>query len=320
MSTHSTSTNPFVAGTGDESPNAANPGGRLRLDMFSSESPQSGGPEGPDPDWKKIALTASGAVFLVALLFSAVLQGGGLAFLLHFVPPAPRSDDSNRLAERYVTFRQQEEVIPEPVEELADEQIIDESKSAPPEPEPEPEPEEQIIDEEPEEIVELPPEEPPSEQPAETGFAVETYGAEGGGGPAIRTGNARPGDEVAETQPETRQERREERREERQQEERRGPVRMEDTSVPPRPVSTSPSLGYPSALRERGIEGRVVLQCIITETGRVVSCRQRSGPDELGRYAISIVRQWRFSPGKDHADRAVPVVYTFQLPFRLRTD
>lgn len=100
--------------------------------------------------------------------------------------------------------------------------------------------------------------------------------------------------------------------------ERGGAVRLEDTSVPPKPLVQEPALGYPREFREAGIEGRVVVQCIITERGDVRACRHRSGPEELGRYAISIVRNWKFEPGQDHRGRKVPVAYTFRFPFRLR--
>jgi protein TonB len=281
-----------------------------------------GGPDDPDPDDDRqlkigvIALTASGVVFLLALLFSAILQGGGLAYLLHFVPPPARTDDSAQLAQRFVRFQQMEEVEPEP-EQPEPEDKIEEEEEAPPEPPPEPEEEEEVIQEEPEEIEEPPPE-PQQEQPQETGFAVETYGGEGSSGPSIRTGGAMPGEEIAD-EPTTRRERRQERQAEREAEERRGPVRMEDTSTPPQPVQTG-GLGYPQRFKDAGIEGRVIVQCIITEQGRPVACRHRSGPEELGQYVISVVRNWRFTPGKDHNQQPVPVVYTFQIPFRLRAD
>lgn len=100
--------------------------------------------------------------------------------------------------------------------------------------------------------------------------------------------------------------------------ERPAAIQLEDTSVAPVAIAQVPPLGYPKEFRDKGIEGRVVVQCIITERGQVRACRHKSGPEELGEYAISIVRSWQFEPGKDHAGRSVPVAYTFRFPFRLR--
>ena len=78
-----------------------------------------------------------------------------------------------------------------------------------------------------------------------------------------------------------------------------------------------PQLGYPREFREAGITGTVVLECIITDAGRVRACRRRSGPEELAEYATEIVQQWRFRPAMDHDGNPVVSTYRFNLPFRL---
>jgi TonB family protein len=93
---------------------------------------------------------------------------------------------------------------------------------------------------------------------------------------------------------------------------------LEDTTTPPRAISQDPPLGYPREFRDEAISGLVVVQCIITDTGRVRACRHRSGPDGLGEYVMSIVRQWRFEPARDHDGEPVVTAYTFRIPFRLR--
>jgi TonB family protein len=198
------------------------------------------------------------------------------------------------------------------------------------EPEPEPEPEEDEL--------EAPEEEPPpedlepevasleeAEPPPPEALAVEGIGSSEGG-VALPSGG-RSLEEAADAQRRSGRRRSQASEETAQNEEpeaerperRRpqGPVRLEDAGTPPALRLADPELGYPREFRERALAGRVVVQCVITERGRVRACRARSGPDELADYVISVVHSWDYEPARDHEGQAIAVFYTFRVPFRL---
>ena len=98
---------------------------------------------------------------------------------------------------------------------------------------------------------------------------------------------------------------------------RRGPVRLDQAGTPPKAIKQEPKMGYPRAFREKAISGLVVVQCIITEKGKVRACRAKDGPPELAEYAISIIRDWEYEPAKDHGGKPIAVAFTWRFPFRL---
>jgi len=66
------------------------------------------------------------------------------------------------------------------------------------------------------------------------------------------------------------------------------------------------------------IEGRVVLQAVINERGRVTDVRVLRGlPMGLDQAAVEAVRDWTFEPAKLQG-RAVKVYYTLTVDFRLK--
>jgi protein TonB len=86
------------------------------------------------------------------------------------------------------------------------------------------------------------------------------------------------------------------------------------------PVPTSRVLPiYPGDARAQGVEGEVVLRAIVDRSGTVERdiVVVESVP-VLDRAAIEALRQWRFQPGRDAGNRAVPVVIEVPLRFRLR--
>lgn len=175
------------------------------------------------------------------------------------------------------------------------------------EPEPEPPPPEPVAAK----AAEPEPEpEPAAEPPADTG--PDLGAVEGGNGPAMASGNGRgdappppPPPKVASTAPKA------------PTKARRGPVRLDQAGTPPKAIKQEPKMGYPRAFREKAISGLVVVQCIITEKGKVRACRAKDGPPELAEYAISIIRDWEYEPAKDHDGKPIAVAFTWRFPFRL---
>jgi periplasmic protein TonB len=87
---------------------------------------------------------------------------------------------------------------------------------------------------------------------------------------------------------------------------------------PPIPISRVLPV-YPSAARAQGVEGEVVLRAIVDQRGAVERdiVVVESVP-VLDRAAVEALRQWRFEPGRDAGNRAVPAVIEVPLRFRLR--
>jgi TonB family protein len=76
-------------------------------------------------------------------------------------------------------------------------------------------------------------------------------------------------------------------------------------SVPPK---------YPLAAREKHIEGPVVLEVRIDDTGHVIDARVLTGPDELRSAALEAVLQWHYSPKAMTLPTTTQVTMDFKLP------
>lgn len=86
------------------------------------------------------------------------------------------------------------------------------------------------------------------------------------------------------------------------------------------PVVVSRALPeYPAQAREQRLEGVVLLQAVVDRDGRVEEpiVVLRSVPG-LDASAIAALRQWRFSPGRDHNKQAVRVRIEVPMRFQLR--
>jgi TonB family protein len=74
---------------------------------------------------------------------------------------------------------------------------------------------------------------------------------------------------------------------------------------------------YPQEAKVIGVEGTVVLQAQVTETGRIQHLKTVSGNPMLARAAMNAVRQWRYQPatlnGKPIA-METKIAVTFKLP------
>jgi TonB family protein len=80
------------------------------------------------------------------------------------------------------------------------------------------------------------------------------------------------------------------------------------------------NVAYPEAARRAGVEGRVIVQFVVDEEGRVVDpVAVRSPSPMLSEAALAAVRLAEFTPGLDAGE---PVKVRFSLPvtFRLRDD
>ena len=86
----------------------------------------------------------------------------------------------------------------------------------------------------------------------------------------------------------------------------------------PIPVAGNPKPYYPLLARKRGIEGRVVVNVLISAQGTVktIGVGQSSGSRLLDKAAVQAVKKWRFHPVL-HNGKAIPSSETVPIVFKL---
>ena len=87
----------------------------------------------------------------------------------------------------------------------------------------------------------------------------------------------------------------------------------------PRPVAGNPKPHYPLLARNKGIEGRVVVNVLVSAQGTVktISVGQSSGSRLLDKAALQTVKKWRFHPVLRNG-KAVPSSETVPVVFKLK--
>ena len=71
---------------------------------------------------------------------------------------------------------------------------------------------------------------------------------------------------------------------------------LDEVDAPPSPVSKIQP-NYPNGLLKKGVGGRVLIICVVDDTGKVVSSsiKQSAHPD-LDKAALDAVTKWKFKP------------------------
>jgi protein TonB len=95
------------------------------------------------------------------------------------------------------------------------------------------------------------------------------------------------------------------------------PVRITEDIEPPVPISMA-APGYPPAAKSAGVEGTVVIQYVVTESGGVTSVQAVKGPPELTAACLAAVSSWKFKPALSKG-APVSVVRQARFPFRIKT-
>ena len=87
----------------------------------------------------------------------------------------------------------------------------------------------------------------------------------------------------------------------------------------PKPVAGNPKPHYPLLARNQGIEGRVVVNVLISAEGTVkdIDVGQSSGSRLLDKAAVQAVKNWRFHPVL-HNGQAIPSTETVPIVFKLK--
>ncbi len=96
------------------------------------------------------------------------------------------------------------------------------------------------------------------------------------------------------------------------------PVALRSVAAPPELVRRiMPE--YPARARARDVEGQVVLEVILDQTGRIEDAiRVVQSVPLLDEAAVAAVKQWRFRPARDRAGEPVRVLMEIPVRFVLR--
>ncbi|MBI2570596.1 MAG: energy transducer TonB [Candidatus Schekmanbacteria bacterium] len=98
-----------------------------------------------------------------------------------------------------------------------------------------------------------------------------------------------------------------------------GPVRLTAEMEKPQIIKrVQPD--YPAMARKAGIEGVVILECVINVNGRVekVKVLRSMGKTGMDESATSAVKQWEFTPAKSSTGVPIPVIMNLTVSFTLR--
>lgn len=92
----------------------------------------------------------------------------------------------------------------------------------------------------------------------------------------------------------------------------------EDVSAPVKIAGAAPE--YPPELRERGLQGDVVIRMVITKEGRVGKAEFVAGSDGQFTEAVAkVLPTWRFEPARIiETGEAITSFIEITFPFRLR--
>jgi protein TonB len=93
------------------------------------------------------------------------------------------------------------------------------------------------------------------------------------------------------------------------------PVALRPSPRPARPAPGNPPPRYPSAARQAGVEGTVLVKLLVSERGEVESAEvaRSSGSAQLDAAALAALRRWRFTPA---LDQGRPVQWEVRVPVR----
>lgn len=87
--------------------------------------------------------------------------------------------------------------------------------------------------------------------------------------------------------------------------------------TPPKRVKGSPAT-YPESAARGGAQGIVRLECLITESGDVESCRvSQNVQKNIDRAAVDAIQRWKYEPARVE-DEPTRIVAQFVMIFSLR--
>ena len=96
----------------------------------------------------------------------------------------------------------------------------------------------------------------------------------------------------------------------------RAPVRVGGSVAAPRPI-VKPHPEYTAEAMRARIEGKVVIEALVDEQGRVADARVVTSLPMLDEVALAAAKQWEFTPALLNGE-PVPVLVVIELAFNLR--
>jgi protein TonB len=145
----------------------------------------------------------------------------------------------------------------------------------------------------------LPTTEPETSRPEPPGLAVE--GDTGAAGDLTGVGTTIAGDTLMRRDPPV--------------QERHDPIRLHSgIKAPVKIVDRRPE--YPAIARQAGIQGVVIIELTITETGEVASAQVLRSVAALDQAALDAVRAWRFEPARLNGE-PLAVIMSVTVNFQL---
>ena len=95
-----------------------------------------------------------------------------------------------------------------------------------------------------------------------------------------------------------------------------GPVRVAQLPVAPTKIADARPL-YPEIARSARVQGTVVLEAVLDQSGRVTQLRVIQSVPMLNQAALDAVRQWRYTPSI-YGGQPVSVLMTITIRFTLQ--
>ncbi len=95
------------------------------------------------------------------------------------------------------------------------------------------------------------------------------------------------------------------------------PVNLPENATAPVASDDNVPPEYPAEMRERGVEAKVILKIVVSESGLVTKVEVLRGDEPFVSAAIAAVKTWRYSPALVGGE-PTPVFRIVQLPFRLK--
>lgn len=96
------------------------------------------------------------------------------------------------------------------------------------------------------------------------------------------------------------------------------PVEERDDVVLPVAQAGNAMPTYPEVARKKGLQGEVILEIRISESGAVVDVEVVRGDEPFVAAALAAVRTWRYRPALVDG-RPVPFTRRIKIPFRIRS-
>jgi protein TonB len=96
-----------------------------------------------------------------------------------------------------------------------------------------------------------------------------------------------------------------------------GAIALPEDAEPPVALASNLIPPYPSAARNEGKTGTVILKVVIRADGSVVEVQVMRGEEPFSSAAVAAVKQWKYEPAR-FKGQPITVYQVIKIPFKLR--